>query len=276
MKKESSIVKQTETAVDDLLELWRRRRLLAIVVIIIVLIPSAAALFQNFVSIRKLEKQLEKVESQRDKAELQLAPFLAVANRSFPDVPNDQRLDALINRFNDAVANAFRYDLVPDNVEGTAALFTAVKFFLDSPDLRTHSVEWHYRRLAATSTKALSSAIPRLAKSRSFRSFLEGSGVKIMVISFEERKKLGIPWPYTGQVLAASNGPILGLDSDPNLHYVLFPNLEMYIDERVLRALEQVHFEFKKLYTESLRDAIQASKAKASFEASGSRNENND
>ena len=50
----------------------------------------------------------------------------------------------------------------------------------------------------------------------------------------------------------------------------------MYIDERVLRALEQVHFEFKKMYTESLRDAIQASKAKASFEASSTGNETTD
>lgn len=194
-----------------------------------------------------------------------LAPFLAVAKSKYPDVPSEAALKELLKPINAVLSEAFRYDLTPDTVEGNAAQFAASKFFLEDPDFPPQGIEYHYHRLASKATKAFSSAIPQLARSPSFKAYLESQGVKVEVMSFDERVKRGIPWPYTGQVLAAANGGILENVSDPKLHYILFPNLTLYIDGRVLRALEKVHFEFQKVYTESMRDVIHASRASANF-----------
>jgi len=48
-----------------------------------------------------LEGELSKAERQRDKAEQQLAPFLAAANQHFQDIPEDKRLDALTSKIDD-------------------------------------------------------------------------------------------------------------------------------------------------------------------------------
>ncbi len=77
-------------------------------------------------------------------------------------------------------------------------------------------------------------------------------------MTHSERKKRKAPWPNTGQVLASSGGPMFGPGSANDLHYGLYPNLELWIDKRVLRALEKVHFDFKKEYTQIVRDAINA------------------
>lgn len=160
---------------------------------------------------------------------------------------------------NELLIDGIRYNLPPENIEGSAALFTAVKFFLD--DIEQQDAHWHYRRLVVSATRGLSTSVIPLLKARTFKDFLKSVGVKITTMSFAERKERKVPWPNTGLVLAASNGPMLGHGSAPDLHYVLYPNLELWIDERVLRVLERVHFDFKKMYTEVVRDAMNASQS---------------
>ena len=153
-----------------------------------------------------------------------------------------------------------RYNLPPERAEGSAALFSAVKFFLDDLEPHGSDIRWHYRRLIVTARGGLAVSVAPLVKADTFKDFLKQAGVSIEVMTFEESRARQHPAPRTGQVLAASNGPLLGNGSDPSLHYVLYPNLQLWIDERVLRELEKVHFDFKRIYTEVVRDAVNASK----------------
>lgn len=268
MNNEQSIVKKTESALNDLLDLWRRRKPVCIIVVAVIVLPAGLTLYQQFVAVPKLKDQVStlktekhEAEQKRDKAELQLAPFLAVAERRFPDTPSDQRLDLLLTRIDKAITDAIRYNLPPERTEGSSALFAAVKFFLDDLEPHGQDVHWHYRRLVVSATKGLATSVSPLLKAPTFQDSLRSVGVKVEIMSFAERKKRKAPWPHTGQVLAASNGPILGVGSEADLHYILYPNLNLWIDERVLRALERVHFDFKKMYTEVVRDAINATQS---------------
>jgi len=90
MNEEQSIVKKTESALDDLLDLWRRRKLVCSIVLTIIIFPASFTLYQQFVAVPKLKSQVStlgvqkhEAEQKRDKAELQLAPFLATAERRF-------------------------------------------------------------------------------------------------------------------------------------------------------------------------------------------------
>lgn len=115
MNIEQSIVKKTESALDDLMDLWRRRKLVCIIVIFVIIFPACFALYQQIVSIPKLKAQVNKLESQkneaeqkRDKAEIQLAPFLAVAERRFPNSPENERLDLLLPKLDKAINDVQR------------------------------------------------------------------------------------------------------------------------------------------------------------------------
>lgn len=149
-----------------------------------------------------------------------------------------------------------RYSLPPEKTEQACAYFTAVKFFLDKIESHGHDIVWHYRRLIVSATNGLSSSIVPLIQSSRFADFLRSSGVRIEVMTLEERMQRGHPSPQTGQVLAASNGPLLGNTAATDLHYVLFPNLDLWIDARVLRELEDVHFDLRREYTEAVRNAV--------------------
>ena len=112
MPESQSIIKKTESAVDDLLDLWNRRKIICIIVIIIVISPILFGLYQKYIVIPKLESKLESKEEkisqlktdfgeiikERDKAELKLAPFLAAANQNFPEASPDHRLALLVNK----------------------------------------------------------------------------------------------------------------------------------------------------------------------------------
>ena len=269
MNIEQSPVKKIESSYDDLVDLWRRRKKVCLIVIAVIILPGLFYGYVQFVAlpdlkvkVSTLETEKSKAEKERDKAELQLAPFLAVADSRFPDTPAEKRLDLLLNRIDKAITDAFRYNLPPEKTEGSAALFAAVKFFLD--DLESHGgqdARWHYRRLVISATNGLSTSVIPLLKARRFQDFLESVGVKVETMSIEERKQRKAPWPRTGQVLASCGGQCFGAGSASDLHYVLYPNLELWIDERVLRGLERVHFDFKKMYTEIVRDAINATKS---------------
>jgi len=111
MNEEQSIVKKTESALDDLLDLWHRRKLVCVIVLVVIILPGGFTLYQQLVTVPKLKTQIstlksgkQKAERERDKAELQLAPFLATAKASFPDAPPDKRLELLLNRMEQAVS----------------------------------------------------------------------------------------------------------------------------------------------------------------------------
>ncbi|MFA5165112.1 MAG: hypothetical protein WC481_06070 [Candidatus Omnitrophota bacterium] len=103
-----SIIKKTETALDDLINLWRRRKLLCIIVVAIIstpLIYSVVITSQMKSKLENAEKAKENAEKAKDKAELQLAPFLAAANQGFPNIDPEKRLELLLSKLNDAVIN---------------------------------------------------------------------------------------------------------------------------------------------------------------------------
>ena len=106
MALDQSLVKKTESTIDDLVDLWRRRRLLCIIVIIVIIAPT----LMSVIIIPYLNQRLEKVEDERDdakderdKAEIQLAPFLAAANQRFPNTAPDKRLELLLARLDQAI-----------------------------------------------------------------------------------------------------------------------------------------------------------------------------
>lgn len=111
MNEQHSIVKKTESALDDLLDLWRRRKFVCIIVLVVIILPAGFTLYQQLVAVPKLKTQIsglesgkQKAERERDKAELQLAPFLATAKARFPDAPPEKRLELLLNRMEQAVS----------------------------------------------------------------------------------------------------------------------------------------------------------------------------
>lgn len=110
MNEKQSIVKKTESALDDLLDLWSRRKLVCIIVLAVIILPAGFTLYQQIVSVPKLKSQISTIEAQkreaeqkRDKAELRLAPFLAAAESRFPNTPADERLDLLLSRLDKAI-----------------------------------------------------------------------------------------------------------------------------------------------------------------------------
>lgn len=119
MRNEKTPVKQFEASVDDFHDLWKRRKALCILFLLIMVLPSLFVSYREFFvvpslksSILKLQEENQKMEKQRDKAELQLAPFLATAQARFPDAPPDKRLELLLERMERAiqdVTNAANY-----------------------------------------------------------------------------------------------------------------------------------------------------------------------
>ena len=110
MTSERSIVKKTESAIDDLIDLWRRRKLVCTIVIAIIFIPTVFGLYQRFVEVPKLKDDInhlkdsvQSAEKERDKAETKLAPFLAFANQRFPDSPSDKRLELLLSKLDQVI-----------------------------------------------------------------------------------------------------------------------------------------------------------------------------
>jgi len=117
MKSDQSIIKKTESAIDDLVNLWQRRKLVCVIVIAVIIIPVGFSIYLEFVAVPKLKADISQkqqdiqtlknyvqgVEKERDKAEIQLAPFLAVANQRFPDTPSDKRLELLLTKLDQAI-----------------------------------------------------------------------------------------------------------------------------------------------------------------------------
>ena len=100
MNEDSSVIKKTETLIDDFVDLWRRRPKVCVLVVAIVVLPTLIAA----IGIPHLRASLAKVTAERDKAQLRLAPFLATANRHFENLPEDKRLDSLSKKLDGMLA----------------------------------------------------------------------------------------------------------------------------------------------------------------------------
>jgi hypothetical protein len=115
MTQNQSIVKKAESAIDDLIDLWRRRKATCIIVIMIMVIPSGLTVYLQFHKVPGLEstiedknqrildldKNLEDAINARDKAEIRLAPFLAAAEGNFPKAPPDEGLELLMDKLDE-------------------------------------------------------------------------------------------------------------------------------------------------------------------------------
>ncbi len=120
------IGRKIEYAVSDILELWQQSKVTCIIIILFFVIPLGFAAYEQFVVVPKLnaaisqkQQQLEtlqtslkKAENDKDKVQSQLTPFVAAAERIFPNGPPDQRLELLakfggaISRFQEAAGKS--------------------------------------------------------------------------------------------------------------------------------------------------------------------------
>ena len=117
MNKEQSIVKKTESALDDLRDLWRRRKTICVIVLIVILLPGGFILYQQFVAVPKLKGNVRtlqtakrKAEQERDKAELKLAPYISLVNQHFQDIPEEERLNTLSEKLDGMLATVQHAD----------------------------------------------------------------------------------------------------------------------------------------------------------------------
>jgi hypothetical protein len=152
-----------------------------------------------------------------------------------------------------------RYRMPADKVKESAAQYAVIKYFLDDLEEHTSTPRWHYKRNIISACRGMSEAAVPLVLAPSLKAFLESLGSKVSVMGFEQRRSMGYPGPHTGLVLAACNGPMFIGNSEPSFHYVLHNNLEFWVDERVLREFERIHYELKKTYTHLVRDVVTAS-----------------
>jgi len=99
--KSQSITKRAETEVKDLSRIRKRKPKLfwALVVIAAAYIIIRGVAIPHLASeLSKTKEELLDVKRDRDAKASQLAPFLAVANRTFEASPPDKRLDLLVDK----------------------------------------------------------------------------------------------------------------------------------------------------------------------------------
>ncbi|CAB1064486.1 hypothetical protein D1BOALGB6SA_9282 [Olavius sp. associated proteobacterium Delta 1] len=117
MEHKDSIVKKTESAIDDFIDLWKRRKGICIIAIAIIIVPTCFTLFQQYIAIPKIQSQIVKKDQkisllenrlketirEKDKAEIKLSPFLAAADRHFSKSPPDERLNLLVEKIDSLI-----------------------------------------------------------------------------------------------------------------------------------------------------------------------------
>lgn len=112
MDNNSSLVKKAESNIRDLLSLMKRSPIIGAIVILILITPTGFYVYQRFFAIECIKKQLQESNSkyeaistelqdtkmERDKAQIQLAPFLAIANKNFPQEPQNEQPKLLLDK----------------------------------------------------------------------------------------------------------------------------------------------------------------------------------
>lgn len=112
MDNNSSLVKKTESNIRDFLSLMKHSPIIGSIVILILFTPTGFYVYQRFFAIECIKKQLQESNSkyeaistelrdtktERDKAQIQLAPFLAIANKNFPQEPQNEQPKLLLNK----------------------------------------------------------------------------------------------------------------------------------------------------------------------------------
>jgi uncharacterized protein involved in exopolysaccharide biosynthesis len=98
---DSNIISKGERNVDAFLDLWKRRRKICILVTLILICPDILGLISYFdksAKITELKSKLAEVTADRDKKEQLLAPWQALAARTFASDPSEKRLDLLLEK----------------------------------------------------------------------------------------------------------------------------------------------------------------------------------
>lgn len=80
---ETSIVRRTETSVNDLFDLWKRRKAVCVIVFLVIVTPSAVLLWENFSNVPHLNAQIAALRADKQLLETQLTPFRTVALERF-------------------------------------------------------------------------------------------------------------------------------------------------------------------------------------------------
>lgn len=110
-REESFVIKETDPAVDDFNALWRCHPRAFFFFFLILLAPVAISVFAiyDIIALRnqitekdnqiaRMTMELQDTKSQKDKLEIQLAPFLVIANQSFPQDTTDKQLELLLGK----------------------------------------------------------------------------------------------------------------------------------------------------------------------------------
>jgi len=87
---DNSIIRKTETAIDDLANLWARRKGVCVIVALIIALPAGFSSFLKFRTIPKLNNQIVALQNQIKDKELEslalrteLSPFKTIALQKF-------------------------------------------------------------------------------------------------------------------------------------------------------------------------------------------------
>lgn len=80
-------IKKLEQEFDNFQDIFKRRPKVAVFLIIIIIAPTIGWVYDYVWGIPKLHEELRNLKGEKDKLELQLAPFLATANLKFPNAP---------------------------------------------------------------------------------------------------------------------------------------------------------------------------------------------
>lgn len=191
------------------------------------------------------------VQDAQEQLKLQLALLFRYLLQQKSDIVQSSLRDLL------SEVKAIRYALPPATAKETAAVLAVARFFCEMPEPGRSSAKYHYRRIAIQAAPNVETAVRRLALAPKFAQYLESLGTRIRLMEFDTSVATPAPQPHTGRLLAASN------KGHGAPHYHLYPNLELRIDESMLRDLEGQHYQLKTLYTEMVRNSLAVGKGSA-------------
>jgi len=112
MPENQSHIQTIEKTVDDLADVKKRKPWLFYLIVLGLVAVGVLYVFDKFWGIPSLEEQITKQEKEiqelkrdRDSKATQLAPFLALANKTFEKSPPEKRLELLVERLDQVALN---------------------------------------------------------------------------------------------------------------------------------------------------------------------------